>query len=316
MQTSPVALPPSKLVAKEAFSPPYQTPKFGAYYQCHKNPYATYKCIESFRKFYPDASIVLVSDNGYDYTEMAKWFHCEYIHYNENMWLIWEYNNDVVNLAPGNIYEMLRKKYVEPIHWVNKLFERFSEGFSKIKEEYFIWLEDDVVINNIVNDPLLCDINGYNPNSYHISMKIPLSKTYTNIDINKKYTWSGGGGSIFHKTNILKYMKNREVIDEIVNNWAQYNFCTNIVCDILLSTITHINGGTVGACNGISDGPCDYPHPNISVQHQYKKYYGVQLPDELKQLVMLDWQGTEASSLLTSKVALLPEEFDELMHST
>jgi hypothetical protein len=262
-----------------------QTPKFGAYYQCHKNPLATYKCLESFRRLYPDTSIVLVSDNGYNYSEMAKLFNCEYIHFDENMWLIWEFDNNNVNLEPGNVYELLRNKYVEPINWVNKLFERFELVFPKIKEEYFMWLEDDVVINKLIDDPLLFDINGYNPNSYTTVMKTQLSKKYTNIDINKNYTWSGGGGSIFNKTNILNFIKNKEIINELVSNWLKYDLTINIVCDYLLSTITHINGGTVGACNGASDGPRDYQHPNITVQHQYKRYYGLSLPDELKYLV-------------------------------
>ena len=62
-----------------------QTQEFGAYLQCYKNPYATYKCLESFRTFYPDNTIVLLSDNGYDYTKMAEYFKCIYIHSNENI---------------------------------------------------------------------------------------------------------------------------------------------------------------------------------------------------------------------------------------
>ena len=35
----------------------------GAYFQCYKNPYATYKCLESFRKYYPHNTVVLLSNN-------------------------------------------------------------------------------------------------------------------------------------------------------------------------------------------------------------------------------------------------------------
>ena len=52
----------------------------GAYLQCYKNPYATFKCLESFRTHYPHGTIVLLSDNGYDYTNMARHFDCIYIH--------------------------------------------------------------------------------------------------------------------------------------------------------------------------------------------------------------------------------------------
>jgi hypothetical protein len=50
----------------------------GAMLQCYKNPYATYKCIESFRQHYPDSTIVIISDNGYDYTKLAEHFNCIY----------------------------------------------------------------------------------------------------------------------------------------------------------------------------------------------------------------------------------------------
>ena len=62
----------------------------GAYLQCYKNPYATYKCLESFRKFYPTSTVVLLSDNGYDYSKMAEYFNCIYIHSDENLVLIYD----------------------------------------------------------------------------------------------------------------------------------------------------------------------------------------------------------------------------------
>ena len=71
-----------------------KTQEFGAYLQCHKNPYATYKCLESFRKFYPDNTIVLLSDNGYDYTGMSKYFNCIYIHSHENVKFIYDTPNN------------------------------------------------------------------------------------------------------------------------------------------------------------------------------------------------------------------------------
>ena len=68
-----------------------QPQTLGAFLQCHKNPYATYKCLESFRKHYPMSTIVLLSDNGCDYTEMAKHFDCIYIHEKEHNPFIYEF---------------------------------------------------------------------------------------------------------------------------------------------------------------------------------------------------------------------------------
>jgi hypothetical protein len=246
--------------------------EFGAYYQVYKNPYATYKCLESFRKLYPSNTIVLASDNGYDYNKMAKHFNCIYIHYDENLWLIYEDTEDIKKGSNGRQLE-----------WINKLLHRLSNGFKMIKEDYFIWLEDDVSVNNIINDELNCDINGYNPNAYWNSMLIKLNQVYSNIKIDNRYTWSGGGGSIFNKNNILKYMQNTDIINDIGNNWYTYDLTSNIVCDFLLSLITHLNDGTVGPLNNHYD--CYYLETRIDIQHQYKVYYNIEMPIELKYLL-------------------------------
>jgi len=251
------------------------THEFGAFFLVYKNPLATYKCLESFRKFYPNNSIVLISDNGYDYSEMAMYFNCIYTHCNEQLWLIYEDTEDIKLGVNG-----------KQLQWVNKLLQRLYSGFSQIKEEYFIWLEDDVVINKKVNDLLICDINGYNPNSYWPSMLKQLHYKYHNIDVNKTYTWSGGGGSIFNKKNIMKYIENKSIINDIVINWEMYNLPCNIVCDFLLSIITHLNDGTIGPCNEIADGNSRTEISlHLAIQHQYKRYYNLELPEELKYLI-------------------------------
>ena len=247
--------------------------EFGAYYQVYKNPYATYKCLESFRKLYPNSTIVLACDNGYNYSKMAEHFNCIYIHNNENLWLIYEDGGDIKKGKNG-----------EHVQWLNKLLGRLSYGFAQVKEDYFIWLEDDVSVNNIVNDDLNCDINGYNPNSYWHSMLVKLNQKYPIIDINKYYTWSGGGGSIFNKNKILKYLENTEIINDVAFNWYDYNLTRNIVCDFFLSLITHLNGGTVGPLNNHYD--CYYYNPNIDIQHQFKIYYNIEMPAELKYLYL------------------------------
>jgi hypothetical protein len=162
---------------------------------------------------------------------MAKYFNCAYTHCNEQIWLIY-----------GNTQDIQRGINGKQLQWVNKVMDRLYNGFSQIKEDYFIWLEDDVVINRPINDSFICDINGYNPNSYRTSMLNALNKSYPIIDINKKYNWSGGGGSIFNKKNIIKYIENKDIINDVVINWSKYNLPTNIVCDFLLSIITHLNG--------------------------------------------------------------------------
>lgn len=130
----------------------------GAYFQCYKNPFATYKCIKSFRKFYPNNTIVLLSDNGYNYSEMAKYFNCIYIHEYDNAKFIHDNMEDGSHIINSN-----------------KLIERIKKVFNLIQEDYVMWLEDDVVINNIITDDFHYDLNGFCPN------EIPINQLQNNI---------------------------------------------------------------------------------------------------------------------------------------
>jgi hypothetical protein len=119
------------------------SPPFGVYLQCHKNSYATYKCLESLRSFYPDCTVVLLSDNGYDFSEMAKHFNCIYVHENENLWLTFK------DLDSGE-------------HIINsqKLIKRVYDAFKLCKEDYVMWLEDDVIFNDKIRDNAIAKISS------------------------------------------------------------------------------------------------------------------------------------------------------------
>jgi len=241
--------------------------KFGAYLQCHKQPYATYKCLESFRRFYPDSTIVLLSDNGYDYTEMAKYFNCIYIHENENIWLTHK------NMDDGS-------------HIINskKLIKRIQKAYSLIPEEYIMWLEDDVSINNIITDSFKYDLNGWSPNRFLDFQIVELIKKYPFLEVNKIYRFNGHGGSVFHKNNFLKYLKNQVVIDDILLYWKQYKFPTDLGQDYFFSAIITLNQGTIGEYEGHYDF-FNMKNDNITVQHQYKVWYNIPLPKELEYLI-------------------------------
>lgn len=239
------------------------TQSFGAYLQCHKQPYATYKCLESFRNFYPDNIIVLLSDNGYDYTEMAKYFNCIYIHENENVWLTHK------NMDDGS-------------HIINskKLIKRIQYAFSLITEDYIMWLEDDVSINNNIIDTFKYDLNGWSPNHFLDFQIAELQKTYKFLDNEKIYRFNGHGGSVFNKKNFLDYLKNETIIDDILVNWKQYKFPTDLGQDYFFSLIITLNKGTIGEYIGHYDF-YNGKNDNIIVQHQYKVWYNIPLPDEL-----------------------------------
>lgn len=248
--------------------------KIGAFYQCYKNPYATYKCLESFRTYYPVETIVLISDNGYDYTEMAEYFKCTYIHYNDKASFIhsnFENDSHIINF--------------------NNLFQRIIKAFKLITEEYVIWLEDDVSINNKIQNHFQYDLNGHCPNPIHNWILKNLKETYQELDIKKTYYFTGHGGSIYNRTSLLKCFQNSEILNDVVKNWQKYNSNdtetpSNICQDFLFSILFVLNGNSIGSYNGHYDFP-HYLHPQITVQHQFKQYYRVEMPEEIKHLVKI-----------------------------
>jgi hypothetical protein len=242
---------------------------FGAYLQCHKNPFATYKCLESFRYFYPNATIVLLSDNGYNFSEMSKYFNCIYIHENENIWLTHKNLDDGSHITNSN-----------------KLIERISRAFQLVKEDFIMWLEDDVSINNIIQDNFKYDLNGFSPNQILDFQIEELKKKYTFLDKNKIYRFNGHGGSVFHKTNFLDFLKNKEIIDDVLINWKKYKFSSDLGQDFFFSVIITLNRGTIGAYEGHYDFG-GYRNNNIIVQHQYKVWYNHKMPKELEYLVQI-----------------------------
>ena len=52
-------------------------PEFGVYYAVYKNKKATNVVLTNFRKHFPDNPIVLISDGGDDFSDLAEKFNCK-----------------------------------------------------------------------------------------------------------------------------------------------------------------------------------------------------------------------------------------------
>ena len=91
---------------------------------------------------------------------------------------------------------------------------------------------------------------------------------------------------MYHKEKLLSYFKNKTVIQDVLVNWKKYNLTSNICHDFFWSLIITLQGGTVGPYRGHDD--CFHKNESITVQHQYKAWYGVPMPPELSHLVKMD----------------------------
>lgn len=242
------------------------TQTLGAFLQCYKNPYATYKCLESFRNHYPTSTVILLSDNGYDYTEMANHFNCIYIHETEQILLTYEFHYEHIDFS-YNTYGWIR---------------RLKTALSLTKEEYLMWLEDDVSVNQRITDTFRYDLNGWCSNIVPGIMIEQLKQKYFSLGLENNYHYCGHGGSVFHVSNMLKYLENTEMVEDSMNYWKIYRCPTNVGQDLFFSILIHLNQGLIGYYDGHND--CYKYNPNIKVQHQYKVFYGIPLPEELQHL--------------------------------
>jgi hypothetical protein len=194
---------------------------------------------------------------------MAEHFKCIYVHCDKNIHLCTKLDGD----------------YSQKVYTV---LERIKNAFRLIPEEYVMWLEDDVSVNHAITDTFRYDINGFCPNTYSPEMIDALCQTYPLQD--RIYRWSGHGGSVFHKTNILICLENKDILDDVLTHWSKYHLTADICHDFLISLLVNLQGGTVGSYEGTGDGYHGL-NPFIKVQHQYKVWYNTPLPPELVHLI-------------------------------
>lgn len=224
-----------------------------AYFQCYKSPLATFHTLLSFRKQYPVSTIILVSDNGYNFTKMAEHFNCIYIHSENN----YPYVNEYFTPYKSN---------------VPRLMERILHACSLIKEEYIMWLEDDVYIHNKTVLPLNYDLNGFCPNTIRADHFINIRNDFSILNTKSELRFTGHGGSIYKKGPLIEILKDKSTIHILLENWTKYFGLEGNICqDLFISILFHIHGFTLGPLEGHGDS--DVFNNSLDIQHQYKVYY-------------------------------------------
>lgn len=234
--------------------------KIGAYYQCFKNKPATDYVLAGFRHFYPDAPIILVSDGGDDFSDLAQKYNCLYF---------WR-----PNIPSHNGKELAYNRENWLVWW-----KEFHKYVSLIEAEYIIFLEDDVDIRKpISEEALIYDVNG-------------LSEPILTLDIldtrfptlcGGKVTVGAQGGALFRKAFLMKLFEQDKTIGEDFKEFNRVVHWSKLrgrwPSDIVLSFLTHRNGGTMGEWPGYcrtfdADYPRKVQEDSIEVLHLYKTHY-------------------------------------------
>lgn len=232
--------------------------KIGAYFQCFNQKKATFETLKSFRKYYPDAPVYLLSDKGEDFSEIARHFNCDYEYSEENI-AYWPCKNIIGWLAR-----------------INKVCEKFSDC------DWILLLEDDVRVRDKISKMprghLVGQGGGDNlKGGKQISLKAKeyIWDRYPGLEINGI---SGCGGSIFHRKSFIDCYKNIEEYD--VETLKKLDNGLSWATDFALTFLFLMNGLLVRRWLDHSDEPAKNYGPASAFDHYFKIYYQQSLTEE------------------------------------
>ena len=232
-------------------------PTIGAFYSCYKRPKAVESALSSFRSFYPDSIIYMVSDGGDDLSELALKSNAKFI----------------MEQHAGNGASTVFSDSDQLLVW----FRRLHQAAGAIQEDYVVILEDDVLTLGKVSEPLKFSINGINPNvkiGRRLTLFLKLRGTRIPI-LTFNQSFGGFGGCIFDRRFILDNFKDLENDVKKLYSVMKENVYST---DIWSTIVTLYHGGTVGPYKGL----CEKIYPDyeermkkgdISFLHQYKDLY-------------------------------------------
>lgn len=216
-------------------------PTISAFYQCYKQPKAFLYALKNFRQYYPDSMIVLISDGGgYDYTQAAQYFHCDYSRLPER----------TGELANSTIFS----KRQDFLDWL----DRFVAAANKMSEDYIMLLEDDVVVRRPITSALPFDINGANTKEF-LGRKMEAylqSQGVVGTGKGGRIFYGGCGGALFKKSFILEHFSDRAAVEKILTACEPYRegrHLTFYSTDYWISVLTYYVGGTIGNYDGFAE---------------------------------------------------------------
>lgn len=225
----------------------------GAFYQCHKNPTSFLRTIKSFQTHYPESSIHVVNDGGYDYSEFCKTRGIKYKYFEKS------------SNTHASIYFSNKKHAID-------FLSRLWNIINCIPETHFILLEDDVRVLRHHTVPFYYSINGCNFNEI---LPPSMQKILTENGYSGKFFYGAYGGTVLF-TSFFKGIEFSSII-HLLNKLPEV-FEPDYGSDMVLSFITLYFGGTIGDHPEIAE--TWYKNINtlindnkVSFLHQFKSDY-------------------------------------------
>lgn len=248
----------------------------GCYYQCYKQPFAFVNVLRAYRGIYPDSTLIIVSDAGDDFSKAARYFRAD--SYTTN-------SKTGGNAVTTNLTDLDQLK----------LFVRnFINGARQMKEEYFILMEDDVLLTHSIRlqKSQLGDITGMNQRcELHILLQ-DIIRRYVKIN---RFQVGGCGGSLFRTSfwaslDMDTVSKQLDAFDE-----AKRGYHT----DLALSFLCYVNNGVM--VHGLQLEPREmteempgYGIPRLpAIVHQMKHWYNTKVTSNEQDILSYDTRKDE-----------------------
>lgn len=223
---------------------------FSAYFQCYQNIHATSEALRSFRQFYPNIPLLLVSDGGKDFGNVARQFDCQYHH-------------DKKNIGYWPCLDMLR--------W----FERLARACISFNTEWVLILEDDVRTRDRISKYPNAHLAGQGGSrGTKVTKQLsPLAQAAIKekFPATNLFGISGCGGSIFHRTSFLRCFRNLNING--IETWPTDDAGLHGATDIALTFLFLINGYIVRRWLDLSHDTVGNWGPASAFDHQYKAFY-------------------------------------------
>ena len=241
-------------------------PTLGFYSNVYQNLNATEFCLQNIRKHYPDSPIHIQCDGGLDYTELCKKYNSVYRH-----------NGRRIGYPQSDRgYELCD---------VIEFLDRMYKSVSVMGTDYFIMMEDDVVILDQITiqeewhmcgQPLL-----YEEQVPHMPTEfLDFIEKFSDIRPKQNF-YNCGGGSIFKTSTFIdNFYRIREIYKTELENIQNTIYPTIGWIDCFLCVFFLLCGKEVNQNqNLLNIWPTQKPfdltsvESHITIVHNFKNYY-------------------------------------------
>ena len=227
------------------------TKTLGAYYQVYNNKKATSFVLESFRRHFPDSPVLLISDGGEDFSDLAQ-----------------KYNTSFVKLH--NIFGKSDDTYYDSERMI-EAWKRHKMSVENANTDYVMILEDDVLVQNTVE---------FGDFSFKGSTNEPLPNIAIGL-IKENDGWvdhgryGASGGSVYSSTEFLEVFPNVIEFTEKHHNDLLHHPEFHGIGAIDLNLVFHFNrmGKSYENAEWLAQLRLQSNWRSYPIVHQYKEHY-------------------------------------------